>query len=148
MERGILIVPTLCVGTFSGRSASTNDRGSGPKTFPFSYDPALTFKCFYFPGTSPLPKVSAGSKDVPTQSVGTIKEKTDTGYADLQKRRTDDSTDIVRNFISVLESIKNKKRDKIAVLRKISLKLLFLPLKNMKEYRNLPTSWSICSFLS
>jgi len=43
------------------------------------------------------------------------------------------STDIVRNFSSVLESIKNKKRDKIAVLRKNKLEAVILPIEEYER---------------
>ena len=48
-------------------------RGNIPWTLRVQNDPALTFEYYYLPGTSPLSKVSAGSKNFPTQSVGTIR---------------------------------------------------------------------------
>ncbi|WP_291321769.1 type II toxin-antitoxin system Phd/YefM family antitoxin [Desulfonatronospira sp.] len=47
------------------------------------------------------------------------------------------STDIVRNFSSVLESIKNKKRDKIAVLRKNKLEAVILPIEEYERIQEL-----------
>ena len=47
------------------------------------------------------------------------------------------STDIVKNFSSVLESIKNKKRDKIAVLRKNKLEAVILPIEEYERIQEL-----------
>ena len=47
------------------------------------------------------------------------------------------STDIVRNFSSVLDSIKKQKRDKIAVLRKNRLEAVILPIDEYERIREL-----------
>lgn len=47
------------------------------------------------------------------------------------------STDIVRNFSSVLDNIKKQKRDKIAVLRKNRLEAVILPIDEYERIREL-----------
>jgi PHD/YefM family antitoxin component YafN of YafNO toxin-antitoxin module len=47
------------------------------------------------------------------------------------------STEIVRNFSSVLDSIKSHKRDKIAVLRKNRLEAIILPIDEYEKIREL-----------
>ncbi len=47
------------------------------------------------------------------------------------------STDIVRNFSSVLDSIKKQKKSKIAVLRKNRLEAVILPIEEYERIREL-----------
>jgi len=47
------------------------------------------------------------------------------------------STDIVRNFSSVLDSIKKQKKAKIAVLRKNKLEAVILPIEEYERIREL-----------
>ena len=47
------------------------------------------------------------------------------------------STDIVRNFSSVLDSIKKQKKEKIAVLRKNRLEAVILPIEEYERIREL-----------
>lgn len=47
------------------------------------------------------------------------------------------STDIVRNFSSVLDSIKKQKKDKIAVLRKNRLEAVILPIEEYERIHEL-----------
>ena len=47
------------------------------------------------------------------------------------------STEIVRNFSSVLDSIKEHKRDKVAVLRKNRLEAVILPIDEYEKIREL-----------
>ena len=47
------------------------------------------------------------------------------------------STDIVRNFSSVLDSIKKQKKSKIAVLRKNRLEAVILPVEEYERIREL-----------
>ena len=47
------------------------------------------------------------------------------------------STDIVRNFSSVLDSIKKQKKSKIAVLRKNKLEAVILPIEEYERIQEL-----------
>jgi len=47
------------------------------------------------------------------------------------------STEIVKNFSSVLDSIKEHKRDKVAVLRKNRLEAVILPIDEYEKIREL-----------
>jgi len=46
------------------------------------------------------------------------------------------STEIVRNFSSVLDSIKERRRDKVAILRKNKLEAVILPIEEYEKIQD------------
>ena len=46
------------------------------------------------------------------------------------------STEIVRNFSSVLDSIKDRRRDKVAILRKNKLEAVILPIEEYEKIQD------------